>query len=224
MFKRALPHVMFFVGVGAVLGIVLAVGSWAMREATDVTTVGTSTDRTYHHPDRTSTSVTSTTSIVTTTTEALPPAPPTTVVTASPATTTTVRPTTTTTVVVHEEEVGPTEPTVVEEGSDSEGLIPPATLDVKDIIREVFGSRFGWAVAEQAVRVAGCETGGTYNPAVTSGSHTGLFQISWRWHSARVLGLGYTREDLKDPWINSLVAADIYGESGWGPWTCRYRA
>lgn len=95
---------------------------------------------------------------------------------------------------------------------DSEG--------VRRIVREVFG-RFGPVVADEAVRVASCETGGTFDPNATNGQHLGLFQISRAYHADRVQRMGYLWAQLADPEVNALVAADIYAESGWGPWTCR---
>jgi hypothetical protein len=92
------------------------------------------------------------------------------------------------------------------------------------VIREVF-VRFGLDVAEQAVRIAGCETGGTYNPAVVNSSgHTGLFQLAPRYHTARAQRLGFTWDQMREARPNALVAADLYAEQGWRPWTCRYAA
>lgn len=96
--------------------------------------------------------------------------------------------------------------------------------EVVAVIRDVF-SRFGPDVAEQAVRVSGCETGGTYNPAVVNSSgHTGLFQLSPRYHTARAARLGFTWEQMREARPNALVAADLFAEQGWGPWTCRRAA
>lgn len=101
---------------------------------------------------------------------------------------------------------------------------PAAAGEVPDIIRRAF-SRFGAAVAEQAVRVAGCETGRTYNPTVVNSSgHTGLFQLSPRYHSGRAARLGFTWAQMREALPNALVAADLFGEQGWRPWTCRYAA
>lgn len=91
-------------------------------------------------------------------------------------------------------------------------------------IRQAF-ARFGEQVVQQAVNVSGCETGGTYNPAVVNSSgHTGLFQLSPRYHTARAARLGFTWDRMREALPNALVAADLFGESRWGPWTCRYAA
>lgn len=98
------------------------------------------------------------------------------------------------------------------------------TGEIVDIIRSAF-ARFGPDVAEQAVRVSRCETGGTFNPAVVNGSgHTGLFQLSPRWHTARAQRLGFSWAQMREALPNALVAADLYGEQKWGPWTCRRAA
>jgi hypothetical protein len=94
---------------------------------------------------------------------------------------------------------------------------------VPAVIRAGF-ARFGAAVAEQAVRVSSCETGGTFNPAAVNGAHAGLFQISRTYHADRVRRLGFTWDQMFTVEPNVAVAADIYAESGWGPWTCRWDA
>lgn len=98
------------------------------------------------------------------------------------------------------------------------------TGDIPNLIRQGF-ARFGQAVAEQAVRVSGCETGRTYDPAVVNSSgHTGLFQLSPRYHTARAQKLGFTWDQMRQAVPNIAVAADLYAEQGWRPWTCRYAA
>lgn len=102
--------------------------------------------------------------------------------------------------------------------------VPASAGEAVAVIRDVF-ARFGAVVVEQAVRVSGCETGGTYNPAVVNSSgHTGLFQLSPRYHTARASRLGFTWAQMREARPNALVAADLYAESGWGPWTCRSAA
>ena len=101
---------------------------------------------------------------------------------------------------------------------------PAPAGSIPDLIRRVF-ARFGPNVAEQAVRVSGCETGHTYNPAVVNSSgHTGLFQLSPRWHTARAQRLGFSWAQMREAEPNALVAADLYAEQGWRPWTCRWAA
>lgn len=94
---------------------------------------------------------------------------------------------------------------------------------VPDLIRRVF-ARFGPDVAEQAVRVAWCES--HHDPAVVNSSgHTGLFQISPRYHQARAQRLGFSWAQMREAEPNALVAADLYGEThSWRAWTCRTAA
>lgn len=131
---------------------------------------------------------------------AVPVAEVTTVPTAAPTTTSTTTSTATTTT------AAPRRPKPAFSGS------------VPDAIRAGF-ARFGTAVAEQAVRVAYCES--THNPAARNGAHYGLFQISSTWHDARVHRHGFTWERMTEVGPNITVAVDIYAEQGWGPWTCR---
>lgn len=84
------------------------------------------------------------------------------------------------------------------------------------IIRAVFPD---WA-EDYAIRIARCETGGTFDPRATGdgGNSIGLFQINhvW-WHLSWVGGPGR----LVDPWHNSRVALRISGGGrDWSPWTC----
>jgi hypothetical protein len=100
---------------------------------------------------------------------------------------------------------------------------PTERTPITDAIRRGF-ARFGPEVAEEAVRVAGCETGDTYYPGARNGQHLGLFQISRTYHEDRVRRLGFTWEQMAEVDPNIAVAVDIYAESGWGPWTCRRAA
>jgi hypothetical protein len=51
--------------------------------------------------------------------------------------------------------------------------------------------------------------------------NVGLFQIN-RVHRARVAAMGYTWEQVRlDPVINAVVAASIWADQGWRPWSCR---
>lgn len=92
---------------------------------------------------------------------------------------------------------------------------------LEQIIRDGF-ARFGAAVAEEAVDQAWCETGGTLDPNSTGDEgEVGLLQIHPRYHTGRAAKFGWTMADLYDPYKNVVVGADIYAESGWGPWTCQ---
>lgn len=95
------------------------------------------------------------------------------------------------------------------------------TGEIADIIRSAF-ARFGPDVAEQAVRVAQCES--HLDPRATNGQHASLFQISRTYHEARARRLGFDWSRMWEPAVNAAVAADIYASSGWTPWTCRRAA
>jgi len=98
---------------------------------------------------------------------------------------------------------------------------PAPQGDVADIIRTGF-ARFGGDVAEQAVRVAMCES--TLRPGATNAGSVGVLQIHVPSHRARITRLGYTPDQLYDPAVNAAAAADIWAEQGWQPWTCRWAA
>jgi hypothetical protein len=95
--------------------------------------------------------------------------------------------------------------------------------EVQQIIYDGF-SRFGPVVAQEAVNVAGCETGHTYDPSSRNGSHVGLFQLSETYHRARAERLGFQWSQMVEARANVAVAADLYAEQGWQPWTCRWAA
>ena len=112
-------------------------------------------------------------------------------------------------------------PTSVPPVARTAPMKPAPTGDVAAIIRAGF-ARFGPDVAEQAVRVAQCES--TLNPAATNGHHAGLFQIAEPYHRARIARLGFTWAQMLEAGPNVAVAADLYGESGWQPWSCWWAA
>lgn len=87
---------------------------------------------------------------------------------------------------------------------------------VPDLIRATF-ARFGSLVAEQAVRVAKCESG--FSPTARLGPNVGVFQLNGSFHRARAARLGFTWEQMTQAGPNIAVAADLYGDSGWGPWS-----
>lgn len=97
-----------------------------------------------------------------------------------------------------------------------------ATGEVPDLIRSVF-ARFGAVVAEQAVRVAKCESG--FKPTARLGPNVGVFQMNGQYHRARAARLGFTWEQIASEAVpNITLAADLYADSGWGPWSCRWAA
>lgn len=91
---------------------------------------------------------------------------------------------------------------------------PPAVGTVSDAEAAV-RARFGPA-GDKAVAVARCESG--LRPHASSGQYRGLFQISTRWHAARVARMGYTLDQLYDAAVNAHVAWAIWSEQGWRPW------
>lgn len=74
----------------------------------------------------------------------------------------------------------------------------------------------------QAVEVARCESG--LNPAAVSpgGGNHGLFQIN-RVHTGWVSSLGFGWGQMLEPYANAQVAAQLWSEQGWGPWSCARR-
>lgn len=78
--------------------------------------------------------------------------------------------------------------------------------------------RFGPAGQyDNAVRIARCETGDTWNPRIVS--HTddhGIFQINRRWN-----GEGWRLgADIYDPVWNTRIAYWFWQTRGWGDWVC----
>lgn len=95
-----------------------------------------------------------------------------------------------------------------------------AACTPQDMIRVAFSERGASpAQQEEAIRVAECES--TLRPDAISpgGGNWGLFQIN-RVHTGRVAGLGFTWQEMLYPWQNAVVAADLWAEQGWRPWTC----
>lgn len=105
---------------------------------------------------------------------------------------------------------------------------PRPVGEIADIIRRGF-ARFGPAVAEEAVRVAGCESTGDpsgqrLDEHAVNGQHLGVLQLSRKYHEARARRLGFRWEQMAEAGPNVAVAADLYSESKWSPWTCRWAA
>lgn len=103
------------------------------------------------------------------------------------------------------------------------------TAELEAIIRAGF-ARFGTHVADQAVNVAHCEAPhdeipGALDPNATGAEgEVGLLQLHPRYQIDRAAKFGWTMHDLYDPTKNVAVAADLYAERGWQPWTCRTAA
>lgn len=84
---------------------------------------------------------------------------------------------------------------------------------VKAIIRQVFGP-----YAEQAIRVADCETGGTFWWGASNGQYLGIFQMGASERARYGHGNG--------PWPQARAAYRYFVASGrdWSPWQCRWAA
>lgn len=90
--------------------------------------------------------------------------------------------------------------------------------EVAQVIREGF-ARFGADVAEEAVRVGWCES--RHVPTARNGVHVGVMQLSETFHRERAARLGFTWEQMTEARPNIAVAADLYAEKGWQPWSCK---
>jgi len=70
---------------------------------------------------------------------------------------------------------------------------------------------------DEAFRVAGCETGGTYNIYARNGQYLGIFQMGS--HERARFGHGW------NVWDQAKAAHKYYVlAGGWQPWTCRWAA
>lgn len=95
-----------------------------------------------------------------------------------------------------------------------------SSCTIEDCIRVAFAARGAdLHQQDQALRVAWCES--THRPEAISpgGGNWGLFQIN-RVHRGRVAAMGLTWDDMLHPYANAVVAADIWAEQGWRPWSC----
>jgi soluble lytic murein transglycosylase-like protein len=155
-----------------------------------------------------------TTTTTTTTPPPAPEAPAAEVAAAAAAPAVAVAPTPTPAPAVAAPEPAP-EPTPVSDPAPA----PAPSGSVEDAIATYFGDVF-----TQAYNVARCES--SLNPGAVSrgGGNWGLFQINTV-HKQRVADLGYSWDQILDPYVNALVARSIYdGAGGWGPWGCRRAA
>jgi hypothetical protein len=91
---------------------------------------------------------------------------------------------------------------------------------VEDFIRVAFAERGATPTQQdQAIRVADCESSLRHDAVSRGGGNWGLFQINTV-HRQRVANMGYTWDQMLLPYENARVAADIWAEQGWRPWTC----
>lgn len=75
---------------------------------------------------------------------------------------------------------------------------------------------------QQAIRVANCESTLRAGAISPGGGNWGLFQINTI-HRGRVEAMGHRWDDMLKGYENARVAADIWAEQGWRPWTCARR-
>lgn len=72
---------------------------------------------------------------------------------------------------------------------------------------------------DEAIRIAHCESNHNWEAISPGGGNWGLFQINTV-HRGRVAAMGIPWEHMLSPYQNAQVAADIWAEQGWSPWTC----
>lgn len=96
--------------------------------------------------------------------------------------------------------------------------VPASTSSATDAIATYFPDNYA-----SAVRVADCES--TLNANAYSAGNYGLFQINRQAHEKQFAEVtGHSWADIFDPYLNAQFAAWLYGQSGWGPWACRWAA
>lgn len=79
-----------------------------------------------------------------------------------------------------------------------------------------------YAFADTGRGIPGCES--TWRAdAIGAAGEIGLWQIFYEQHEALIRGMGYTKADLFDPTINTLVAEAIWRSRGesFQDWSCR---
>ena len=100
-----------------------------------------------------------------------------------------------------------------------------AQADTPSAAQDAINQNFG-PIADQATRVADCESGMDPNARSSGGGNLGLFQINYV-HEAdfqSVTGQPY-HDGAYDPYANSQYAKYLYDQAGgWGPWACRWAA
>jgi hypothetical protein len=71
---------------------------------------------------------------------------------------------------------------------------------------------------QEALRVAACETGNTFDIWAKNGQYLGLFQMGSS--ERRIFGHGW------NAWVQAKAAHRYYVRSGrdWSPWSCRWAA
>lgn len=86
--------------------------------------------------------------------------------------------------------------------------------EIKCVIKRQFGSAGQY---DNAIRIARCETGDTWNPKVVSRTDDhGIFQINRRWN-----GEGWRLgANIYDPVWNTRIAYWFWQTRGWSDWVC----
>ena len=95
---------------------------------------------------------------------------------------------------------------------EEQAKLPPE--DIKEYIKWVFGKH-----GDEALAIVNCES--RFHPNSVGGvGERGLFQVH-PIHRKRIERLGYSWDDMFNPYKNVNVAYDIFKEQGWNPWTCK---
>lgn len=89
---------------------------------------------------------------------------------------------------------------------------PAGSLEA--IIQRHFGS-----AAPAAIRIAQCESSMNPNARSATNDH-GLFQINIVHQGQFEAVTGAPWSSVYDPELNTIYARYLYGQQGWGPWTC----
>lgn len=94
--------------------------------------------------------------------------------------------------------------------AETRASLRPRPVSAQAVICAVFGP-----YCSQAVRVASCETGGTFSVSASNGQYLGLFQMG-----------DYARSRYghgSDPWTQARAAFAYFVASGrdWSPWECK---
>jgi hypothetical protein len=89
---------------------------------------------------------------------------------------------------------------------------PQAHETAQEIIRRVFGAH-----GDEAVRVADCETGGTFSTTAVNGQYLGLFQLG-SWERANYAQGHYTTIDEQ---VSAAHRYFVATGSDWGAWECQ---
>lgn len=100
---------------------------------------------------------------------------------------------------------------------------PNAQADSPSAAQDAINYHFG-PIADQAMRVAQCESNLDPNAVSSGGGNWGLFQINTVHQAEFEAVTGHPWSDVLDPYVNTYYAVYLYQQSGWGPWACRWAA